>query len=251
MIRLLVVDDEKTLLDMLKYVLESNDGFVVDTAESADQALSFLSEHEYDIIISDYNMPEVTGIDLLKQIRSMNNSIPFVLQTSFEDEIIAIEALQNGADFFLQKGLEGPFQFLGFSQIINILISKRKLEQKLQRCEYKFQSSFELHSDGMVYVDSGGLIREMNQIFLEMTGFSEKQIENLSFQDIIPKEWNDIDFNVVKEQVFANGRREEYRRDYMRSDGSRLPISIRGEVVKNSFEEPVGMWLIVRDLSRD
>ncbi len=251
MIRILVVDDLKALLDAVKFVLESNQGFQVDTATSVEQALSYLEEHEYDIIISDYFMPDINGLEFLKHIRSMNNTIPFIIQTGQGDEITAIEALQNGADYFLEKGNEGTLQYLGFTQIINLLVSKRRNEEHLKKNVAKYENLFELNSDGIVYVDKDGQIQDVNSSFLEITGCSKDDIRNMSYLQLIPEEWTDFDKKAIKEQIFTDGRSEEFRRDYIRCDGFRLPISLRALVVKNHQDEPEGIWIIVRDVSRE
>lgn len=56
-----------------------------------------------DAIISDYSMPQMDGITLLRKIREINNAIPFILFTIREKEDIAIEAMNSGANFYVQK----------------------------------------------------------------------------------------------------------------------------------------------------
>ncbi len=249
MVQILVVDDLEALLDVVKYILESNEDFHVDTAKSVDEALSYLKAHEYDIIISDYYMPEVNGIDFLKIIRASGIDIPFILQTGQGEDVIAMEALQNGADYFLEKGTEGPLQFLGFTQIINLLVSKRKTEERLRKNLEKYQSLLELNPEGIVYVNKNGCIQEVNHAFTQITGCSEDDIKNMSFFDLIPQEWSDTDTKALLEQVFTDGHSEEYQRDYIRCDGNRVPISIRALIMKGHEEGPEGMWILVRDLS--
>jgi PAS domain S-box-containing protein len=249
MVQILVVDDLEALLDVVKYILESNEDFHVDTAKSVDEALSYLKAQEYDIIISDYYMPEVNGIDFLKIIRASGIDIPFILQTGQGEDVIAMEALQNGADYFLEKGAEGPLQFLGFTQIINLLVSKRKTEERLRKNLEKYQSLLELNPEGIVYVNKNGAIQEVNRAFTQITGCPEDDIKNMSFFDLIPQEWSDTDTKALLEQVFTDGHSEEYQRDYIRCDGNRVPISIRALIMKGHEEGPEGMWILVRDLS--
>ena len=249
MVRILVVDDQEALLDVVKFILESNEGFYVDTAKSVDEALSYLESNEYDIIISDYYMPEVNGLEFLQLLRSHNCEIPFIIQTGQGDENIATKALQNGADYFLEKGSEGTLQFLGFTQIINLLISKRKTEERLRISDGKYKNLLELNPDGIVYINKDGLIQDVNRSFIEITGCSEDQIKDMSFFDLIPEEWSDIHTKALIEQVFTEGQSDEYQRNYIRCDGIETPISIRALIFKNDQYEPAGMWIIVRDLS--
>jgi DNA-binding response OmpR family regulator len=112
MIRILFVDDEQELLDIGKCFLETHSGFVVDPVRSAKQALLQLEKYDYDVIVSDFLMPEMDGLDFLSSVRSINPRIPFIFFTGQGDEQIAIDALNGGADFYLKKNYEAGAQFL-------------------------------------------------------------------------------------------------------------------------------------------
>ena len=81
-IRVLYVDDEPDLLDLGKIFLEKGNEFDVDTIESGVRALSVLATEKYDAVVSDYQMPEMDGIALLKKVRSQFGTIPFILFTA-------------------------------------------------------------------------------------------------------------------------------------------------------------------------
>ena len=110
-ISLLYVDDEPDLLETAKQFLEMKDEFAVKTALSAAEALGILQESMYDGIISDYQMPEMDGIELLKNIRSHYPDIPFILFTGRGREEVVIQAFDAGADYYVQKGGEVRSQF--------------------------------------------------------------------------------------------------------------------------------------------
>ena len=249
MIRILVVDDLKALLDVVKYILESYPDYIVDTASSVAQARTFLNENTYDIIISDYYMPETNGLEFLKEVRSDNPSIPFVIQTGQGDEIIAIEALQSGADFFLEKGSEGPLQYLAFTQIINLLVSKHRMEERMTKELTIFHNLFEENRDGLVFVNGAGNIQDVNSAFLNITGCQKEQILEMSFYDLLPDEWVDLKEKALNLQAFQDGQPAELRRDYMRCTGELISLSIRVQVLRNSDNEAEGMWIIIRDMS--
>ena len=248
MIRILVVDDLEALLDVVKYILESNPDFEVDTAPSVYQALDLLEKHKYDIIISDYYMPEANGLEFLRQVREMNLSIPFVIQTGHGDEITALEAMQGGADFFLEKGAEGPLQYLAFTQIINLLVTKNKIEIKLEKQSHALRDLSDITHDGLVYFDMNGCIQNVNLAFQKITGCMEDTVKGVSFLDLIPDEWK-IGTSLSLKNIDTSDISEEYRREYIRCTGDRISVSIRAHVVRNDNGEPEGIWLIVHDLS--
>ena len=80
-IHVLYVDDESDLLEISKLFLERSGQFSVDIITSAPAALTQLNSKTYDAIISDYQMPEMDGIEFLKKVRTSGNSIPFILFT--------------------------------------------------------------------------------------------------------------------------------------------------------------------------
>ncbi|GEM_PF-2060497 len=110
-ISILYVDDEPSLLNLVKIFLERSSEIEVITSESADEAFNLLKEKRFDAIISDYLMPEIDGIEFLKEFRKRDKETPFILFTGKGREEIAIQAIENGADFYVQKGGEPVSQF--------------------------------------------------------------------------------------------------------------------------------------------
>ena len=103
MYSVLYVDDEEALLEIAKLFLERSGEFAFETTLSAKGALELLASRPFDAIISDYQMPGMDGIELLKKVRSMHGDIPFILFTGKGREEVVIQAINHGADFYLQK----------------------------------------------------------------------------------------------------------------------------------------------------
>lgn len=103
-IAVLHVDDEPDLAATVAQFLEREDErFVIDTATRIDDGLEKLSEHEYDCVISDYDMPEQNGIEFLESVREMDAEVPFILYTGKGSEEVASEAMSAGVTDYLQK----------------------------------------------------------------------------------------------------------------------------------------------------
>jgi CheY-like chemotaxis protein len=128
--RLLYVDDEPVLLEIGKLFLEADGEFVVDTVMSGKDALAQLSIIEYDAVISDYQMPGMNGIELLKQLKASGNTTPVIIFTGRGREIV-IQALNEGADFYLQKGGDPKSQFAELSNKVRHAVSLRMSEEAL------------------------------------------------------------------------------------------------------------------------
>jgi FOG: CheY-like receiver len=104
MLRVLAVDDEPAFLELTRAYLERDGDIEVETTSSPLQALDMLTETPYDAIVADYEMPEMNGIALLQEVRRRGLSIPFIIFSGRGREEAIIEALNSGADFYLQKG---------------------------------------------------------------------------------------------------------------------------------------------------
>ena len=132
MITVLYVDDEEGLLGLGKIFLERMGNFVVEITDSPLKAIELIGSSRYDAIISDYEMPGMNGIDLLKEVRKRYGDLPFILFTGRGREEVVIQAINNGADFYLQKGGDPKSQFAELEHKVTQAVLKRQAELSLE-----------------------------------------------------------------------------------------------------------------------
>jgi len=102
-IRVLHVDDEKSQLEFTKMFLEELDeGVTVDSVRDPLEAIRLQSMNGYDVIVSDYKMVSMTGLELLQRVRERSD-VPFILYTGRGSEEIAESAFDAGVDDYLKK----------------------------------------------------------------------------------------------------------------------------------------------------
>ncbi|HUU74591.1 MAG TPA: response regulator, partial [Methanoregulaceae archaeon] len=124
----LYIDDEPKLLEIGKLFLEISHELSLDTKTSAQDGLQAMKLHHYDAIVSDYQMPKINGIEFLKEVRSIYGDIPFIIFTGKGREEVVIEALNNGADFYLQKGGEPNIVYPELMHVIKRAILMRETQ---------------------------------------------------------------------------------------------------------------------------
>ena len=147
-IHILAVDDEEAIRTVLRTILES-EGYLCDTAASADEAVSRLRENQYDVILTDIMMPGMSGIELLDLIRKRDDEIAVIMLTALNDIDVSIRALKSGAYDYITK----PFRLDDVTISIEMALQKRalilenrdyqrNLEKKVLEQSRKIQSSF-------------------------------------------------------------------------------------------------------------
>ena len=171
-LRVLYVDDEPDLLSIAKRFLKRQRDVDVDTLTSAREALELLGRERYDAIISDYQMPEMDGITFLKQLKASGDTTPFIIFTGRGREEIIIEALNSGADFYLQKGGEPKAQFTELAHMICSAVDRKRTEQLAKDTERRLYDIINFLPDATFAIDIQGHVIAWNKAIEEMTGIA-------------------------------------------------------------------------------
>ncbi|MBF0119547.1 MAG: response regulator [Desulfobacterales bacterium] len=121
-IKILIVDDFATMRRILKNILKQIGFKNIDEADDGANALEQLKTVKYDLIISDWNMPKMTGLELLKNVRSMPDfkSTPFLMVTAEAQKQNVIEAVQAGVSNYVVK----PFTAEAISDKLSKILNK-------------------------------------------------------------------------------------------------------------------------------
>lgn len=122
----LLIDDDRHLLTALPAVFEAGPrAITVDTASSAEQALRLIQCTEYDVIVSDFSMPGLNGMDFLKECRTVRPDIPVILLTGYGTHELEQEALKEGAYALIQKPVDADV----FLSVVTRAVIRRELRQ--------------------------------------------------------------------------------------------------------------------------
>jgi len=186
-LRILYVDDEPSLLSISKLFLEKGGEFAVDTLTSAIVALEQLTTEQYDAIISDYQMPGMDGITFLKQLKASGNTTPFIIFTGRGREEVVIEALNEGADFYIQKGGEPKAQFTELAYKIRSAVSRKRTEKLAKDTERRLYDIINFLPDATFAIDTEGSVIAWNRAIEEMTGVPAREmLSKGTFEYAIP-----------------------------------------------------------------
>jgi len=166
----LVIDDEEDVRLATVDYLSSVYQFVVDGVDSGETALSLLEKKQYDAIISDYKMKGMSGIDLLKAIRSRGDDTPFLIFTGRGREEVVIAAFENGADGYVMKGGEVRSQFADLAQKVISLVEQRDIEKRLWEIQERFKEIYVNSPIAIELYDKTGTLIDVNPACCELFG---------------------------------------------------------------------------------
>ncbi|MCP4220590.1 MAG: sigma-54-dependent Fis family transcriptional regulator [bacterium] len=123
-VKILIIDDDPSIRNMLSIVLKRN-GYDITMADNGRSALESLKRDTlFDLVISDIKMPDISGIELLKKIKSITPRIPVIMITAFASANDAVEAMKLGAEDYVTK----PFNLDELKIIIQRALYKKNME---------------------------------------------------------------------------------------------------------------------------
>jgi len=171
-IRILYVDDEPGLLEVGRMFLERSGDFMVTTALNGLDAVRLLGQGDFDAIISDYQMPEMDGIQFLVEVRKHFGAIPFILFTGRGREEVVIQAINNGANFYLQKGGDPTAQFAELRQKILAAVEHRRADTQVTALNRLYTVLSATNRAIIRIHDKNELLKEICRIAVDDGGFT-------------------------------------------------------------------------------
>ncbi|WP_049980104.1 PAS domain S-box protein [Halolamina rubra] len=224
-VSVLHVDDQSDFLRMAAESLEAErPSFDVSTATSGDEALRRLDEERVDCVVSDYQMADMDGLELLASVRERYPDLPFVLFTGEGNEDVASEAISAGVTEYLQKSVDGD-QFTILANRIENAVDRVRTERQLEYQSSLLEAQMEATIDGLLVVDEDRNVVAHNDRFVEMWELPDEIVETNSEEPLL--DWV-VDEKVADPEAFEAfverhyDRPEETSRDEIRLTDGRV-----------------------------
>ena len=175
-ILVLHVDDEVSLLKVLKQILELQGLFQVDSAGSVEEAYTKMKEKDFDVIVSDYQMPIKDGLQFLKDLKDSGNNVSFILFTGKGREDVAINALNLGADRYINKSGKPETVYGELAHAILQIVDKKKGDYLLEESEERFRLYVENSPVAVFVANSNAEYEYVNDAASKLLGYSTKEL---------------------------------------------------------------------------
>jgi PAS domain S-box-containing protein len=219
-LRLLIVDDHQ--IDAEFIIRELNKGgFVpewkrVSTSKDMDTALD---AGTWDVIISEFKMPQFTGIEALHLLQRKNLDIPFIIFSGAIGEEMAVESMKAGASDCIGKD-----KIIRLPAAVEHEINKARMRLENARAEARYRTILHASMDGFWMTDIQGCLLEVNETYCRMSGYSAPELLGMRISDLESAETNDeIAGRIIK--IMAKGE-DRFESRQHRKDGSFFDVEV-------------------------
>ncbi len=171
--RILVLDSDEEVLGVCERILES-EGLDVKTTESVQEALKELEREFYDVIVADIDMPEIGGLELLKEIKFRQPEILVIMTAPFKSTEEAVETVKMGAYDYIPKPF-GPHQIL---LMVYTALQSREVVAKTRRqhAEQRAETIFQRLPVAIALADEAHRVVYNNRAFIELAGGDGQEV---------------------------------------------------------------------------
>ncbi|MDO4545282.1 MAG: sigma-54 dependent transcriptional regulator [Bacillota bacterium] len=193
--RILVVDDEQDYCEVLKMILEGK-GYAVDTCNNGEEALKILEKSDFDIVVSDLNMPVMDGYELLKEIKKRGYDCEVLMLTAFGTIERAVETMKAGAYTYVTKGNDPEELLIEIRKIKDMRATKRKneiLKEKVSG-DYMLKSRNEKYRQLLVLAERAAA-SESNILILGESGAGKEVLASFIHNKSSRKKGNFMELN--------------------------------------------------------
>lgn len=245
-IRVLHLDDDPGLVDVTGSFLE-REGFEVISETTPEEAIERVGSEQVDCVVSDYEMPEMNGLEFLDDIREEHPDLPFILFTGKGSEEIASEAISRGVTDYLQKAL-GSDQYTVLANRIRNAVAQRRAEQEVERRSAWYEQILRHSSDYVLVVNNMGKVSYVSPAITRVMQYEPEEVIGTDAFDTVLPEDREYAANAFAETIGNPGDEVTVEFRAIDAEGDQRWLEARGA---NYLDDPIieGVMVNVRDIT--
>jgi PAS domain S-box-containing protein len=249
-ISVLHIDDEPSFSDMVATFLErEDDRITVQTAISPEKGLDVLANSSLDCIVSDYEMPQLNGLEVLNEVRETRPDLPFILYTGKGSEEIASEAVSAGVTDYLQKD-SGTSQYTVLAHRIVNAVEQYHAQRELDESRERLSLFFEQSPLGVVEFNEQFHFQRVNEAAREILGRSEENLVGESWETIVPESDRDDVETIITEIQNTSGGYHNINKN-VTGDGEHIVCEWYNRVVTDDDGDPVAVFSQFQEITEE
>lgn len=253
-IRILHVDD--SILDRLLIrdtLMHENDEFEIIEADNREKFEALISNDNFDIILSDFNILGFDGLQVLQVVKEKNADLPVIIVTGTGSEEIAIKAMKTGAADYVIKSVN---HIKGLPATIKSVLNHKKTENDLKfaqaalkESEALFRTAFENASIGVCLVSPDYKFISVNNTLCNIVGYSKQELENMYFADITHPDDISKSLDYMNDIKSGVSQSATFEKRYIHKDGHVVWVCISTGLIFKEFRDSSYIITHVQDIS--
>lgn len=251
-VRILYMEDDPALSVLLQKSLQRQ-GFIVETAANGEEGLAMAGSASYDLLLVDYNMPFLGGVDVLRTLASKGAFPPTIMVTGEGNEEVAVQALKLGAADYVVKDVE--MRYLELLPVIidrvlykqQLLKERQLMEEAIRESEERYRKLVELSPDGIaIHVE--GVFEFMNPAGMRILGaVSPEQLIGIPALTVVHPDFHESFTARIHDLKSKADRVPWIEQKYVRLDGTVIDVEVSG--VRFVHEGKPAVQMIFRDIT--
>lgn len=249
-IHILIVDDEESIRITFSMFLKREGYGKITTASTLEEALAYINEERFDLIISDIVLEGATGTELLKYIRQTGVQCPVVMVTGFPNLESAAEAVRLGAFDYISKPVNKETLLRFVRQAIKhwqLKMEKNALQRENEKFRRYLEVIFSSVSDAIITVNEDLEILQLNNTARIWLGEIDAD-KTVKLKDL-PEEMGRACFMDAKTVIEQGAIVNEHQVECVKADGSIRMVSLNAAPIKDAGEEFNGAVIVARDIT--
>ncbi|WP_234953627.1 PAS domain S-box protein [Halosegnis longus] len=242
------MEDDAAFAELVSVYLERDeDAISVHTAATPEEGRELLTAREIDCIVSDYDMPEMNGIEFLERVRETYPDLPFILYTGKGSEEVASEAISAGVTDYLQKE-RGTSQYTVLANRIHNAVEQYRSTRALESSRQRLSLLFEESPLGIIEWSESFEIARVNDSGREILGYEEGELAGTSWETIVADAERDEVGDIVEQLQSGDGGFHSINEN-VRADGESIICEWHNRLVTDDDGNVVTIFSQFQDIT--
>lgn len=231
-LKVVIIEDEVAHFQLMKRAIHKELPLaMIDYFEEGALCLQRIEEINPDIIITDYLLPGMNGIEFMEALNRKNKDIPVIMITGQGNEGLAVQAMKLGAWDYLVK-TSNFFTLL--PGVIEKVVREQKLKEALRQSEERYRVLFDNFIDAINIFSKDRRFLDVNKKLIQLSGYRKKELLSMKLEDLYPESIRPP----IEEKIqnIIQGREVPVFETYFfTKEGKKIPVEIGVSVLKNCY----------------
>ena len=246
-IRVLHVDDDPEFAELTASFLHRSDVGIDVTTATGSEALNLFRDAPFDCVVSDYDMPGISGLELLEEARAIEPEVPFILFTGKGSETIASRAISAGVTDYLQKSV-GTDQYAVLANRIENAVETYRSRRALEESQTRLSRFIEQSPLGTIEFDESFTVVRVNDAASEILGYDPSEMVGGAFLPFVPDDQKRA-AAAIERQLRENKGGFRNVTDVLTKDGERRRTTWYNRVVTDDDGEVITIFSQFEDVT--